>query len=97
MSKGASGWEATKIGAGPIPTATKDGWLMIYRGVLTSCNGFVYSFGAALLDLDQPWRVIARAKPYLIAPREIYELAGDVPNVAFPCAAIVDAPSGRSD
>ena len=35
---------------------------MIYHGVLTSCNGFVYSFGAALLDLDEPWKVIARAR-----------------------------------
>ena len=34
---------------------------MLYHGVLTSCNGFVYSLGAALLDLDEPWRVIARA------------------------------------
>lgn len=95
MSKGASGWESTKIGAGPIPIETQDGWLMIYHGVLTSCNGFVYSFSAALLDLEKPWKVIARAKPYLIAPREPYELMGDVPNVCFPCAAIVDAPTGR--
>ena len=63
--------------------------------MLTSCNGFVYSFGAALLDLDEPWKVIARSKSYLIAPREIYECVGDVPNVTFPCAALCDAPSGR--
>jgi len=63
--------------------------------VLTSCNGFVYSFGAALLDLDKPWKVIARARPYIINPREIYELAGDVPNVTFPCAALADKDSGK--
>jgi beta-1,4-mannooligosaccharide/beta-1,4-mannosyl-N-acetylglucosamine phosphorylase len=95
MGRGASGWEGTKIGAGPIPIETKEGWLIIYHGVLTSCNGFVYSFGAALLDLYEPWKVIARAKPYLIAPREPYELAGDVPNVCFPCAAIVDSATNR--
>ena len=44
------GWQSTKIGAGPIPIETTEGWLMIYHGVLTSCNGFVYSVGAALLD-----------------------------------------------
>jgi len=38
------------------------GWLMIYHGVLTSCNGFVYSAGTALLDLDKPWKVIARSR-----------------------------------
>lgn len=89
------GWQSTKIGAGPTPIETSEGWLLIYHGVLTSCNGFVYSFGAALLDLDQPWRVIARGQPYLLAPQAPYERTGDVPNVAFPCAALVDADSGR--
>ena len=87
----AGGWQSTKIGAGPIPIETTEGWLLIYHGVLTSCNGFVYSFGAALLDLDQPWKVIARGEPYLLAPQAPYERVGDVPNVAFPCAALVDA------
>jgi beta-1,4-mannooligosaccharide/beta-1,4-mannosyl-N-acetylglucosamine phosphorylase len=89
------GWQSTKIGAGPTPIETSEGWLLIYHGVLTSCTGFVYSFGAALLDLDQPWKVIYRTRPYLLHPREIYENVGDVPNVTFPCAALVDAPSGR--
>ena len=74
---------------------TSEGWLLIYHGVLTSCNGFVYSFGAALLDLDQPWKVIRRTRRYLLHPRETYECVGDVPNVAFPCAALVDGPTGR--
>jgi beta-1,4-mannooligosaccharide/beta-1,4-mannosyl-N-acetylglucosamine phosphorylase len=91
----AGGWESTKIGAGPIPIETSEGWLMIYHGVLTSCNGFVYSFGSALLDLEQPWKVIARARPYLLNPREYYECVGDVPNVCFPCAALLDRPTGR--
>ncbi len=89
------GWESTKIGAGPIPIETPEGWLMIYHGVITSCNGFVYSFGAALLDLEKPWKVIYRAAPYLLSPQTIYECVGDVPNVAFPCAALYDQPSGR--
>jgi len=89
------GWQSTKIGAGPCPIETTAGWLLFYHGVLTSCNGFVYSFSAALLDLDKPWKVIARADPYIINPREIYELAGDVPNVTFPCAALVDKDTGK--
>ena len=89
------GWQATKIGAGPTPIETSQGWLMIYHGVLTSCNGFVYSFGAALLDLDRPWKVIYRTRPYLLNPREYYECIGDVPNVTFPCAALYDPPTGR--
>jgi beta-1,4-mannooligosaccharide/beta-1,4-mannosyl-N-acetylglucosamine phosphorylase len=89
------GWQSTKIGAGPIPIETSEGWLLIYHGVLTSCNGFVYSAGAALLDLDKPWKVIARSKPYLISPQTLYECVGDVPNVVFPCAALVDSATGR--
>ncbi len=90
-----SGWQATKVGAGPTPIETPAGWLLIYHGVLTSCNGFTYSMGAALLDLDQPWKVIHRTRPYLLNPREYYECVGDTPNVAFPCAALVDPPTGR--
>jgi len=88
-------WESTKIGAGPIPIETADGWLMIYHGVLTSCNGYVYSMGAALLDLDEPWKVAYRAAPYLMSPQMQYECVGDVPNVVFPCAALHEASTGR--
>jgi beta-1,4-mannooligosaccharide/beta-1,4-mannosyl-N-acetylglucosamine phosphorylase len=84
----ASGWQSTKIGAGPVPIETPEGWVLIYHGVLTSCNGFVYSMGAAILDLDQPWKVLHRTRRYILAPTEQYECVGDVPNVAFPCAAI---------
>ncbi len=89
------GWQSTKIGAGPTPIETKEGWLLFYHGVLTSCNGFVYSFGAALLDLDQPWKVMYRTASYLLSPQTLYECVGDVPNVAFPCAALTDADTGR--
>jgi beta-1,4-mannooligosaccharide/beta-1,4-mannosyl-N-acetylglucosamine phosphorylase len=88
-------WESTKVGAGPTPIETSEGWLLFYHGVLTSCNGFVYSFGAALLDLEEPWKVIARSRDYLISPQKQYEQVGDVQNVTFPCAALVDEPTGR--
>ena len=88
-------WESTKVGAGPTPIETPEGWLLVYHGVLTSCNGFVYSMGAALLDLDEPWKVIARGHDYLISPQMPYEQVGDVPNVVFPCAALLDRPTGR--
>ena len=89
------GWQSTKIGAGPTPIETKEGWLLLYHGVITQCNGFEYSFGAALLDLDQPWKVIGRTTAYLMAPREQYERVGDTPNVVFPCAALVDGATDR--
>ena len=89
------GWESKKIGAGPIPIETSEGWLVFYHGVLESCNGFVYSFGACILDKDQPWKVKYRCREYLINPREIYETVGDVQNVTFPCAALCDKDTGR--
>jgi beta-1,4-mannooligosaccharide/beta-1,4-mannosyl-N-acetylglucosamine phosphorylase len=90
-----SAWQCMKIGAGPVPIETSEGWLLFYHGVLHSCNGYVYAFGSALLDLENPWKVIARSGQYLISPREIYELTGDVPDVTFPCAALTDPESGR--
>ena len=90
-----SAWQCMKIGAGPVPIETSEGWLLFYHGVLRSCNGYVYAFGSALLDLDEPWKVTARSGPYLISPRETYECTGDVPNVTFPCAALHDPATGR--
>lgn len=90
-----SAWQSTKVGPGPTPIETDEGWLLIYHGVITTCNGFVYRMGAALLDLDEPWRVKYRSKDYLMAPWELYECVGDVPNVVFPCAALTDSATGR--
>lgn len=90
-----SAWQCMKIGAGPVPIETPEGWLLLYHGVLHSCNGYVYAFGSALLDLEQPWKVLARSGRYLISPQTLYECVGDVPNVAFPCASLYDEPTGR--
>ncbi len=83
-----SAWQCTKIGAGSVPIKTDEGWLMFYHGVITTCNGFRYSMGAAILDLENPSKVLYRTQPYLLAPATSYELTGDVPNVVFPCAAL---------
>lgn len=90
-----TGWDWTKLGPGPMPIETSEGWLMIYHGVSNTCVGFVYRAGVALLDLEQPWKVIANAKAYILTPETPYEMMGDVPNVVFPCAALADAKSGR--
>jgi len=95
VMKPAKAWESKKIGGGPIPIETDEGWLIFYHGVLNSCNGFVYSFGVAVLDIDKPWIVKYRADSYLMSPQEMYECVGDVPNVVFPCATLCDADTGR--
>lgn len=96
MSKGGSGWwQCLKIGAGPIPIETNKGWLLFYHGVVNNCNCFVYSMGAALLDINTPSKVLYRTDGYLLTPELPYETVGNVPNVCFPCAAVYDAQTGR--
>ncbi|MBT1280492.1 glycoside hydrolase family 130 protein [Thermoanaerobacter sp. CM-CNRG TB177] len=96
MSRGGSGWwQSVKIGAGPIPIETTEGWLLFYHGVTGTCNGFVYSMGAAILDKDNPAKVLYRSKNYLLTPEMDYETKGFVPNVVFPCATVQDAETGR--
>jgi beta-1,4-mannooligosaccharide/beta-1,4-mannosyl-N-acetylglucosamine phosphorylase len=96
MGKGGQGWwQGIKIGAGPIPIETTEGWLLFYHGVSTTCNGFVYSFGAVILDIDDPGKVMYRTRDYLLTPEKPYETVGFVQNVAFPCANIYDADTGR--
>ena len=90
-----SAWQITKIGPGPTPIETDEGWLMIYHGVINTCNGFVYRMGCALLDIDQPWKVKMRSKDYILGPEELYECVGDVPNVTFPCATLTDSETGK--
>ena len=81
-------WDQGKIGPGAPPIRTKEGWLVLYHGVTPRVNAKIYKAGVALLDLEDPRKVVARAKEYILAPREPYERVGDVPNVVFPTAAI---------
>jgi len=90
MEKGGSGWwQGLKIGGGPAPIETEVGWLLIYHGVICNCNGYVYSIGVAILDKDEPSKVLYRARNYVLTPEEIYETVGFVPNVCFPCSYLV--------
>jgi beta-1,4-mannooligosaccharide/beta-1,4-mannosyl-N-acetylglucosamine phosphorylase len=96
MGNGGQGWwQGTKIGAGPVPIETKDGWLLFYHGVSGTCNGFVYSIGAVILDINNPGKVLYRCGDYLLTPEKEYETVGFVPNVLFPCANLYDAESGK--
>ena len=88
-------WKNVKLGPGPIPIETTEGWLMIYHGVCQSCSGFIYSIGGAILDIDEPYKVIADCENYLLTPEAPYEITGFVPNVTFPCATLQDANTGR--
>lgn len=95
MGRGSKWWESVKIGGGAAPIETTEGWLMFYHGVSGTCNGFVYSIGGAILDIDNPSIVKYRCENFLLTPEEWYEERGFVPNVTFPCATIHDSESGK--
>ena len=80
-------WEEQKIGAGPPPIETDAGWLLIFHG---ATYDYHYRAGAALLDKDDPRRVIARLPYPILEPETDYEKHGDVPNVVFPEGAFVE-------
>jgi predicted GH43/DUF377 family glycosyl hydrolase len=84
-----SWWDANKIGLGPPPIETKEGWVIIYHGVKTTAAGNLYRLGLALLDIDDPTKVIKRCDEWVFGPREMYERVGDVPDVTFPCGVIL--------
>ena len=80
-------WENKKIGGSVPPIKTPKGWLLIYHAVDDS---FVYRGSVALLDMENPSRVIARIPYPLLEPEEEYELKGDVNNVVFPEGAYIN-------
>jgi predicted GH43/DUF377 family glycosyl hydrolase len=88
-------WDANKIGLSPPPLATPEGWLILYHGVRTTASGCIYRLGLALLDLEDPTVVIARADEWVFEPQAEYERVGDVDKVVFPCGWVVEGDDMR--
>lgn len=82
--------EVSYVGSGCPPIETEAGWLIIYHGVHDTIKGYVYSACAALLDLDNPKKEIARLPYPLFFPEKEWELKGEVNNVCFPTGAFVE-------
>ncbi|NQT33406.1 MAG: glycosidase [Candidatus Omnitrophica bacterium] len=78
-------WEYFKIGGGAPPIKTEKGWIVIYHGVDSHMQ---YRLGLALLDLEDPGKVIARLDKPFLEPETDYEVCGVVPNVTFTCGAV---------
>ena len=79
------GWESRKVGISGPPLKTDEGWLLVYHGV---DDEMFYRQGVALLDLDDPTRVLSRPADFVLEPREPWEHVGDVPHVVFSCATL---------
>jgi beta-1,2-mannobiose phosphorylase / 1,2-beta-oligomannan phosphorylase len=81
--------EVSYLGGGCPPIETQLGWLVIYHGVHDTIKGYVYTACAALLDLKNPYKEIARLPYPLFEPEKDWELTGEVNNVCFPTGSII--------
>jgi predicted GH43/DUF377 family glycosyl hydrolase len=88
-------WDAGKIGLGPPPLETSEGWLVMYHGVHSTSDGPIYRMGLALLDLEDPRIVTHRAEEWIFGPATPYEITGDVGRVVFPCGWVLDDEADR--
>lgn len=95
-------WDSWKIGAGPPPIETKDGWLLIYHGVDREGPSrremvkekrlvykLIYRVGVLLIDKENPEKILYRSEKPILEPKEEYEKKGFVPNAVFPCGAVI--------
>lgn len=76
-------WDGKRVGAGGPPIETDKGWLVLYHGYN---DAHIYCMGVALLDKDDPTKVLKRPEASVLEPQTAWELRGDVPNVVFGCA-----------
>lgn len=80
-------WDAVRVGAGAAPIRTPQGWLEIYHGADADHR---YCLGALLLDLESPWKVLARSREPIMEPIAEYERTGFFGNVVFTNGHLVD-------
>ena len=80
-------WDSARVGAGAAPIRTPEGWLEIYHGADANHR---YCLGALLLDLESPWKVLARSREPIMEPIADYERTGFFGNVVFTNGHVVD-------
>lgn len=79
-------WEYSKVGLAGTPHKTDAGWLVVYHAV---DRRSIYRLGLALLDLNDPTKVLKRTDEPILQPEADWELAGDVDNVVFSCGSVL--------
>ena len=79
-------WDDLKVGASGVPILTEHGWLFVYHGVSSARK--TYRLGAALLDANDPTRVLARTAEPILEPVKKDELEGQIPRVVFSCGMV---------
>lgn len=87
-------WDGGKIGLAAPPLETAEGWLLFYHGVRKTASGSIYRMGLALLDLEDPLKVLHRSDEWVFGPTASYEREGDVDDVVFPSGWVLDEKTG---
>lgn len=87
-------WDAGKVGLSPPPMETDQGWLILYHGVRKTASGSIYRLGLALLDREDPTRVLRRSSEWVFGPKDHYEREGDVDDAVFPCGWVLEEETG---
>ena len=67
----------------------------MYHGVRVTSDGPIYRVGLALLDLDDPGKLLHRTDEWVFGPEAPYEITGDVGRVVFPCGWVHDVEGDR--
>jgi len=81
--------DQVELGAAPIKTDA--GWIVIYSYIKDYfTDNKVFGVEAALLDLENPLKILGRSSESMISPQEDYEIYGEVPRVVFPSGAFLD-------
>lgn len=83
------GWDSGKVGAGPPPFETPHGWGLIFHGVKHMNSGWEYRFGVAMLEKENPARIVYRWPEWVFGPTEPYEVNGDKPGIIFPTGLLL--------
>ncbi|MBQ7643067.1 MAG: glycosidase [Clostridia bacterium] len=86
LMTGEEWWETQRIGGGTPPIKTEYGWFMLYHGV---DDKGIYRDGAVLLDLNDPRKIIARTKDFLMEPDQPFEFEGFYEGCVFPTGTVV--------
>lgn len=82
-------WDGLRIGLGCQPIEIPEGWLLVYHGVRHTTASHLYRTGIALLDKNEPWRVLRRSDEWVLGPKTIYERMGDVSDVTFVTGGVI--------
>jgi predicted GH43/DUF377 family glycosyl hydrolase len=83
-------WDCHRVGLACQPIETPQGWMVFYHGVRITVAGAIYRVGLALLDLEEPWRLLRRSDEWVLGPYARYERIGGVSDVVFPTGAVVN-------